>query len=53
VPFRVATNSIDGTIPIENIESELRRDTFYGHMTITGLVCLEDTQNMCGGVTLP
>jgi len=53
VTYRVAANANDGTIPIESIAAELRRDTLYGHMTYTSLVCIEDTQNICGGVTLP
>lgn len=53
VSFRLAKNDEDGTINLNSIRDNLRRNTLFGHMTWTSLICVEDTCNGCGGVALP
>ncbi len=48
VPIR---NQPDGTLRPDAIEGAIRSDDV--HHPRTRLVCLEDTQNICGGVPLP
>jgi len=43
-------NQKDGTLKVEDIESAIRFDDI--HHPRTQLICLENTQNMCGGVPL-
>jgi len=43
-------NQKDGTLRLEDIRSSIQPDD--SHRTITRLVCIENTQNMCGGVVL-
>ena len=43
-------NQKDGTLKVEDIESAIRFDDI--HHPRTRLICLENTQNMCGGVPL-
>jgi len=51
--FRVIENENDGTLNINKIIEEFKNDTNFGHYNKTGLVCIEDTNNACGGVSLP
>lgn len=43
-------NQMDGTLRLEDIRASIQPDD--SHRTITRLVCIENTQNMCGGVAL-
>lgn len=43
-------NQKDGTLRLEDIRASIQPDD--SHRTITRLVCIENTQNMCGGVVL-
>ena len=43
-------NQKDGTLLLDDIRASIRTDDV--HHPITRLVCLENTQNMCGGVPL-
>ena len=44
------SNQKDGTLRLEDIRASIQPDD--SHRTITRLVCIENTQNMCGGVVL-
>lgn len=46
----VIPNQPDGTLKLEDIESAIRDDDV--HYPRTALICLENTQNICGGVVL-
>ena len=48
--FPVA-NQRDGTLALDDIQAAIRADDV--HHPRTRLVCLENTQNICGGVVLP
>jgi threonine aldolase len=43
-------NQPDGTLPLEAIEAAIRPDD--PHFPVTRLICLENTHNRCGGVSL-
>src|SRR5215211_1483851 len=43
-------NQTDGTLSLEDIRSSIRTEDV--HHPITRLICLENTQNVCGGVAL-
>lgn len=43
-------NQVDGTLALEDILASIRTEDV--HHPITRLVCLENTQNVCGGVSL-
>jgi threonine aldolase len=43
-------NQSDGTLPLDDILASIRTEDV--HHPITRLVCLENTQNICGGVPL-
>ena len=43
-------NQMDGTIQLDDIRASIQPDDV--HKTITRLVCLENTQNICGGVPI-
>jgi threonine aldolase len=43
-------NQVDGTLALEDIESAIRADD--PHEPITRLICIENTQNACGGLCL-
>lgn len=43
-------NSADGTLPLEAIEAAVRPDD--PHYPRSSLICLENTQNRCGGIPL-
>ena len=43
-------NQKDGTLRLEDIRDSIQPDD--SHRTVTRLVCIENTQNMCGGVAL-
>lgn len=43
-------NQVDGTLALEDILASIRTEDV--HHPITRLVCLENTQNVCGGVPL-
>lgn len=47
---RVIPNQKDGTLSLEDIENSIRPDDI--HNSRTRLVCLENTQNVCGGIPL-
>src|SRR5512138_697873 len=44
-------NQLDGTLALDDILASIRTEDV--HHPITRLVCLENTQNICGGVPLP
>lgn len=44
-------NQADGTIDLSRIEGAIRQDNV--HFPRTRLICLENTQNKCGGTVLP
>jgi len=44
-------NQKDGTLRLDDIHASIQPDD--SHRTITRLICLENTQNICGGVPLP
>jgi len=46
----VVRNQPDGTLRLEDIEAAIREDDV--HHPRTALICLENTQNICGGVPL-
>ncbi len=46
----VVKNRNDGTVPHDEIEAAVRVDN--DHFPITSLICLENTQNRCGGSAL-
>ncbi len=43
-------NQADGTLRLEDIRAAIQPDD--SHRTITRLVCIENTQNVCGGLVL-
>lgn len=43
-------NQKDGTLRLEDIRASIQPDD--SHRTITRLICIENTQNICGGVVL-
>ena len=43
-------NETDGTLALDEISASIRSEDV--HHTITRLICLENTQNICGGVPL-
>lgn len=49
-PYTVP-NQPDGTLDLAQIEQAIRQDN--EHYPVTKLVCVENTQNMCGGRVLP
>jgi len=48
---RTLRNHDDGTLDLAEIEESIRGDNM--HYPVTRLVCLENTQNFCGGRVLP
>lgn len=44
-------NQADGTLLLDDIRASIQTEDV--HHTITRLICLENTQNVCGGVVLP
>ncbi|MBK8420757.1 low-specificity L-threonine aldolase [Candidatus Villigracilis saccharophilus] len=44
-------NQADGTLALDEILASIQTEDV--HHTITRLICLENTQNVCGGVVLP
>ena len=51
VPSFPIPNLPDGTIPIDALAAAIKPDD--PHFPTTGLVCLENSQNRCGGAALP
>ncbi|CAM9531514.1 unnamed protein product [Chrysoparadoxa australica] len=51
VSLSVVTNEEDGTLGLDAIRSGIRPDDI--HCPRTSLLCLENTQNMCGGRAIP
>lgn len=49
--MRALPNDEDGRIDVELIESAIRSSNL--HFPRTGLICLENTHNRCGGAVLP
>jgi len=47
---RPLMNQVDGTLAVEDILASIQTEDV--HHTITRLICLENTQNICGGVVL-
>jgi threonine aldolase len=43
-------NQADGTLALDDIRASIRAEDV--HHTITRLICLENTQNICGGIPL-
>ncbi len=43
-------NQADGTLALEEIRASIQTDDV--HHTITRLICIENTQNICGGIPL-
>ena len=48
---RTLRNHADGTLDLREVEAAIRGDN--EHFPVTRLLCLETTQNRCGGVVLP
>ncbi|XP_035679756.1 probable low-specificity L-threonine aldolase 2 isoform X1 [Branchiostoma floridae] len=48
---RTVRNKPDGTFDLDEVESKVR--TSDPHLPITRLICVENTQNICGGRVLP
>ena len=48
---RPLMNQADGTLLLDDIRASIQTEDV--HHTITRLICLENTQNVCGGVVLP
>ncbi|MBI5942815.1 MAG: low-specificity L-threonine aldolase [Chloroflexi bacterium] len=48
---RPVMNQADGTLLLDDILASIQTEDV--HHTITRLICLENTQNVCGGVVLP
>jgi threonine aldolase len=48
---RALPNRADGTVDLEGIEAAIRASNI--HFPETSLICLENTQNYCGGRVLP
>ena len=48
---RPLQNQADGTLLLDDIRASIQTEDV--HHTITRLICLENTQNVCGGVVLP
>jgi threonine aldolase len=49
-PYTVP-NQPDGTLDLAQVEQAIRQDN--EHYPVTKLICVENTQNMCGGRVLP
>jgi threonine aldolase len=47
---RTVANQPDGTLNVQDVEAAIRADNV--HFPRTRLICLENTQNRCGGVVL-
>ena len=47
---RPVKNQADGTLALDDIRNAIQTEDV--HHTITRLICLENTQNICGGVVL-
>jgi threonine aldolase len=47
---RPVQNQVDGTLALDDILAAIQTEDV--HHTITRLICLENTQNICGGVVL-
>lgn len=47
---RPVTNQEDGTLALEDIRASIQTEDV--HHTITRLICIENTQNVCGGIPL-
>src|SRR5689334_11687844 len=47
---RPIKNQADGALPLDDIRAAIQSEDV--HHTITRLICLENTQNVCGGVPL-
>jgi threonine aldolase len=47
---RPIKNQVDGTLALDDILSAIQTEDV--HHTITRMICLENTQNICGGVVL-
>jgi len=43
-------NQMDGTLALDNIRSAIQTEDV--HHTITRMICIENTQNVCGGIPL-
>jgi threonine aldolase len=54
-PFHTVPNNEDGTMPLEFVRHAiaLRGDGSDAHHARPGLICVENTQNRCGGMALP
>jgi threonine aldolase len=54
-PFHAVPNAEDGTLPLESVRKALalRGDGSDAHHARPGLICVENTQNRCGGMALP
>lgn len=50
-PFWVVPNNADGTLALDKIEASIV-DESDEHVAATALICLENTQNRCGGRVL-
>lgn len=47
---RPVKNQVDGTLALDDIRASIQTEDV--HHTITRLVCIENTQNVCGGIPL-
>lgn len=53
IVYEPIANSSDGTLPLALLKDALPEDPTDPQFALPGLICLEDTQNRCGGVVLP
>ena len=53
VVYHTLPNAPDGTLPLDALEAVLRPTTVDPHVAQTGVICLENTHNRCGGTVLP
>lgn len=51
VHTRTVANLADGTFSLQELRNKIRENDV--HHPVTSLVCIENTQNSCGGKTLP
>ena len=47
---RPVKNQVDGTLALDDIRASIQTEDV--HHTITRLICIENTQNVCGGIPL-
>lgn len=51
--MREVKNLSDGTLDMTELREKIRPSNPHDHESYTSLVCIENTQNYCGGTVLP